>query len=203
MRVGIIPALAGNTGTRAESADRRGDHPRSRGEYVFNVTASEFSMGSSPLSRGIPRSQGRHAAGGGIIPALAGNTSGGISGYYIGEDHPRSRGEYGASEGFDTIEDGSSPLSRGILIQPVGPCRRVGIIPALAGNTPHRRRSQGCQRDHPRSRGEYPLGARRMHYRVGSSPLSRGIRPGQPRRLRRFGIIPALAGNTTWKTASE
>ena len=50
--------------------------------------------------------------------------------------------------------------------------------------------------DHPRSRGEYPLGILAAVTDYGSSPLSRGIRDptvlaGPSRR-----IIPALAGNT-------
>ena len=52
--------------------------------------------------------------------------------------------------------------------------------------------------DHPRSRGEYFAVGWLLVAAGGSSPLSRGIRPPPAVRTRRRGIIPALAGNTTW-----
>ena len=70
----IIPALAGNTLSLSGGIRLRGDHPRSRGEYVTLPCAGLWHGGSSPLSRGI------HEGGNGqnviprIIPALAGNT---------------------------------------------------------------------------------------------------------------------------------
>ena len=53
----------------------------------------------------------------------------------------------------------------------------LGIIPALAGNTPGRLHERPARWDHPRSRGEYPSPAATAHTASGSSPLSRGI-PG-------------------------
>ena len=52
-RVGIIPALAGNTGFGGVFPNRRGDHPRSRGEYAGRWIRLRRETGSSPLSRGI------------------------------------------------------------------------------------------------------------------------------------------------------
>ena len=52
------------------------------------------------------------------------------------------------------------------------------------------------QRDHPRSRGEYPLGEGMGVAHMGSSPLSRGILQCRTVLLLRTWIIPALAGNT-------
>ena len=73
-QVGIIPALAGNTGIVYKIAGSDKDHPRSRGEY-YNQRVEEFSTkGSSPLSRGIRDTYDYHAVRLGIIPALAGNT---------------------------------------------------------------------------------------------------------------------------------
>ena len=91
---------------------------------------------------------------------------------------------------------GSSPLSRGIrwtcqLLSCVN-----GIIPALAGNTGVSHVSQGVERDHPRSRGEYTAGVSSHTISAGSSPLSRGIRSGLCNPPHHGGIIPALAGNT-------
>ena len=51
--------------------------------------------------------------------------------------------------------------------------------------------------DHPRSRGEYSAAVRNGFVQLGSSPLSRGIRSVAITVAKVFGIIPALAGNTS------
>ena len=78
-----------------------------------------------------------------IIPALAGNTI--VDTYMFREigDHPRSRGEYYIPDEASAFNNGSSPLSRGILARRPGTLVRVRIIPALAGNTS---RKHGRQR---------------------------------------------------------
>ena len=73
-------------------------------------------MGSSPLSRGILDEKNKTPFEVGIIPALAGNTNCVLESYYGPTDHPRSRGEYFREIGLETAELGSSPLSRGILV---------------------------------------------------------------------------------------
>ena len=151
------------------------DHPRSRGEYLDVDTASANSTGSSPLSRGIRAQAGQIPLRRGIIPALAGNTSNASSPTLMRGDHPRSRGEYAERPRRGVRRDGSSPLSRGIPQTPRWPSRRLGIIPALAGNTCG---GSGCGKkpgDHPRSRGEYAETVLIVTHSKGSSPLSRGI----------------------------
>ena len=111
-------------------------------------------------------------------------------------DHPRSRGEYTGPGGVVSGEEGSSPLSRGIPLYPNPGTPTRGIIPALAGNTLRRPFGLHLFQDHPRSRGEYMPVSEEYGLGLGSSPLSRGIRPccqicGNGGR-----IIPALAGNT-------
>ena len=98
-----------------------------------------------------------------------------------------------------SLASGSSPLSRGILHLPFQLKRFVRIIPALAGNTPIREPVQRPAQDHPRSRGEYLRVASVDVTRYGSSPLSRGIRPGELDIVVFTGIIPALAGNTPFR----
>ena len=112
--IGIIPALAGNTISSHLVRDRRGDHPRSRGEYDWVAVALRREHGSSPLSRGILRHWHDTPVVQGIIPALAGNTRGRRRARKPGRDHPRSRGEYGRSDPHPQGLLGSSPLSRGI-----------------------------------------------------------------------------------------
>ena len=111
-------------------------------------------------------------------------------------DHPRSRGEYPHRPVQRLHRSGSSPLSRGIRARH-GPGGRVlGIIPALAGNTPSRPPPRVAPGDHPRSRGEYRDAHTFWSNAAGSSPLSRGIPAGVTASIRFPRIIPALAGNT-------
>ena len=91
---------------------------------------------------------------------------------------------------------GSSPLSRGILIDEVRFPVVAGIIPALAGNTCAEADNALLSWDHPRSRGEYFLKPLLKVLHVGSSPLSRGILTVKGKNIDWPGIIPALAGNT-------
>ena len=173
--VGIIPALAGNTRPCRRCGWRWRDHPRSRGEYRVRPSGSSMKSGSSPLSRGIPDPDVEDSRGGGIIPALAGNTSfpGLIS--RNTRDHPRSRGEYTQQRPPARHHAGSSPLSRGILLGLVAGLVILGIIPALAGNTCSAPGVETGTWDHPRSRGEYDGREAAVSRWSGSSPLSRGI----------------------------
>ena len=181
----------------------RTDHPRSRGEYCQIVPLTRGGPGSSPLSRGIHRTAQHPRGTMGIIPALAGNTDFPLTIESQEEDHPRSRGEYKVKRINDFAHEGSSPLSRGILAAGLRVVRPVGIIPALAGNTDKKPRPGGTWRDHPRSRGEYwPVTGAAMDPK-GSSPLSRGIPPEEPKARHSLGIIPALAGNTWFRGTQE
>ena len=172
------------------------DHPRSRGEYDGAFPGVPEGGGSSPLSRGILAGGGPGIPRRRIIPALAGNTSLPRTCHPRMRDHPRSRGEYTGSTGVAWLEEGSSPLSRGIREDELYEGHGGRIIPALAGNTRTGPTADPLTRDHPRSRGEYLDRVGSEADETGSSPLSRGIRHGRwpPQLYRR--IIPALAGNT-------
>ena len=172
------------------------DHPRSRGEYVVVGLAGVVATGSSPLSRGIRcctvplRTKPR------IIPALAGNKTQSAAPTSATRDHPRSLGEYRGNVQSSVLARGSSPLSRGILWWRRGRRWTIRIIPALAGNTRWSRPIYGPRKDHPRSRGEYPVLDLQRPCGAGSSPLSRG-RLGCSRNMKiETGNIPDLAGNT-------
>ena len=173
---GIIPALAGNTRQLVPAPGWLADHPRSRGEYGPAPPSVTTTPGSSPLSRGIPAGTTEAEIADRIIPALAGNTAHGPLDLRPHRDHPRSRGEYLPPALSWAPPMGSSPLSRGILNLIANSGNRVGIIPALAGNT---------------------IGILRLTCRYpGSSPLSRGILTDSDCQLTVPRIIPALAGNT-------
>ena len=131
------------------------DHPRSRGEYSPHPRRVVQVWGSSPLSRGIQISWTIDMDAAGIIPALAGNTCMLRPWVATRRDHPRSRGEYQCSLYMRSGDMGSSPLSRGILSVNSVHLGGLGIIPALAGNTPAISLFSRPSQDHPRSRGEY------------------------------------------------
>ena len=72
--VGITPAHAGNTIGSYLSQYLAKDHPRTRGEYIFDEDALSLLPGSPPHTRGIreiPIANGSYT---GITPAHAGNT---------------------------------------------------------------------------------------------------------------------------------
>ena len=195
--MGIIPALAGNTQESEVDGLCLRDHPRSRGEYFTYPRKASIPAGSSPLSRGILAQDALLGVKIGIIPALAGNTFSCCQTFQLVRDHPRSRGEYLVRCLHTGSDNGSSPLSRGILSLRRETCQRIRIIPALAGNTEVLQAHLTWSWDHPRSRGEYFMVPPSLVISLGSSPLSRGIRGGVPGPEPGLRIIPALAGNTS------
>ena len=109
------------------------------------------SRGSSPLTRGAPTTCKRAMR---LIPAHAGSTLNGLHTAELHRAHPRSRGEHSTGRSYPTSATGSSPLTRGALVDSGGGQRFAGA--------------------HPRSRGEHdPQVAEAVHGR-GSSPLTRG-----------------------------
>ena len=192
----IIPARAGFTAERQGCGRRLRDHPRSRGVYNVPAPPTGWDAGSSPLARGLPSLPGLLSRAGGIIPARAGFTAdagarGGLTG-----DHPRSRGVYLPAWAAEALAEGSSPLARGLPMEPIITPAVTGIIPARAGFTiPRRAESPGTQ-DHPRSRGVYGYQIGSLGMSRGSSPLARGLRLGRPPGQHCPRIIPARAGFT-------
>ena len=92
--LGITPACAGNTVVKQVADNMFEDHPRLRGEYMFQNSAYGNKWGSPPLARGILDTMGDIEFPIGITPACAGNTDA-INGCdYVVGDHPRLRGEY-------------------------------------------------------------------------------------------------------------
>ena len=193
---GIIPAYAGSTTWPSSSTTREPDHPRIRGEHMTSSGVIASSPGSSPHTRGAlgpaPRALQRER----IIPAYAGSTRPG-SGRTVGPwDHPRIRGEHRGGHVGGPGGGGSSPHTRGAPpASGPGPAA-VRIIPAYAGSTRRRAGSGPWGADHPRIRGEHASLAQCAMSASGSSPHTRGARPGLGGPGRRRGIIPAYAGST-------
>ena len=196
LEVRIIPACAGFTPPPARRRAECWDHPRLRGVYGGYGSVVRDCQGSSPLARGLLRPVPVGGRAGGIIPACAGFTPG--RGWRRGApgDHPRLRGVYSARWICASRIAGSSPLARGLRLDPDQPVHEGGIIPACAGFTRRHRPSRRRCPDHPRLRGVYRGARPYLPVIEGSSPLARGLRGGGPERRPASGIIPACAGFT-------
>ena len=195
-RIGIIPALAGNTPPANSKHRRSRDHPRACGEHWLPCQFVAPSVGSSPRLRGTHELEWGVGIDGGIIPALAGNTDPLHTGYGDCRDHPRACGEHRRCRCRSWPCPGSSPRLRGTLAaRPSMPIAN-GIIPALAGNTPCGTRAWRRAWDHPRACGEHGDSQTSQSGFLGSSPRLRGTLDGVGVATGLLGIIPALAGNT-------
>ena len=73
---GLIPAHAGKTAPPSATRPRAEAHPRSRGENIIGVVSARRPAGSSPLTRGKPKTGATLDGIGGLIPAHAGKTAG-------------------------------------------------------------------------------------------------------------------------------
>ena len=173
---GLIPAHAGKTPRSAREHPPPGAHPRSRGENPSMMAFTVGAAGSSPLTRGKQESRTRGEVLLGLIPAHAGKTPPCDPCRRPYGAHPRSRGENISRATRSRSMGGSSPLTRGKLLQHERQQGRDRLIPAHAGKTA---RTGGCAAAsgaHPRSRGE----------NSGRRTWTRAPR----------GLIPAHAGKT-------
>ena len=155
--LGIIPAYAGNTTSRATCRRSARDHPRVCGEHPDNALLSESMSGSSPRMRGTLCRHRNACFLIGIIPAYAGNTlqrHGMLAAY---RDHPRVCGEHTLPETLGRSRTGSSPRMRGTRIESLAGRFGRGIIPAYAGNTALSILRLRAPWDHPRVCGEHRL----------------------------------------------
>ena len=173
-RRGIIPALAGNTLCLRPPNPCRWDHPRACGEHVLEKLNDMATVGSSPRLRGTHWAQSPLNSYIGIIPALAGNTIGRSRTHRHGWDHPRACGEHLYVAVLLVAIVGSSPRLRGTPVQHCTGCRRIGIIPALAGNTNSTAPFPRTPWDHPRACGEHSMRGMIGVRWWGSSPRLRG-----------------------------
>ena len=134
-RFRIIPARAGFTVMSPGSIRQASDHPRSRGVYLSLSTLRTLTCGSSPLARGLQRSEEEIECRHRIIPARAGFTRALFLMGMVRWDHPRSRGVYANVDVTSLSAAGSSPLARGLRLRSLRRSISIGIIPARAGFT--------------------------------------------------------------------
>ena len=152
--------------------------------------------GSSPLTRGKPRTDGHGHRRRGLIPAHAGKTHAEMSSNHPFTAHPRSRGENLCPVPPALLTWGSSPLTRGKPVELDTRPGLGGLIPAHAGKTRAGSRSRSYSWAHPRSRGENSPDRSQRRVYLGSSPLTRGKRTLGGATLPRARLIPAHAGKT-------
>ena len=202
-RAGIIPAYAGSTGHRARAPCTGGDHPRIRGEHHYSIENIDIVPGSSPHTRGALTIGIDELEALGIIPAYAGSTRRQVVARDVLRDHPRIRGEHACLRQSVMGRPGSSPHTRGAREHDRGAAPGVGIIPAYAGSTPVAFNGQDRRRDHPRIRGEHRTTFTVSTKPMGSSPHTRGALSTHIRARPARGIIPAYAGSTALKSATE
>ena len=109
-----------------------------------------------------------------LIPAHAGKTPPTRRQTESARAHPRSRRENDEKWAASDAIQGSSPLTRGKLVDGVDRDRAAGLIPAHAGKTEEALRVLKPGGAHPRSRGENKERHGEVIAAQGSSPLTRG-----------------------------
>ena len=193
---GLIPAHAGKTNSAGLYPISLPAHPSSRGENSYEASVTFPRPGSSPLTRGKPRSTLSASRAQRLIPAHSGKTRWSAPKHPPNSAHPRSRGENSILLLRRALRAGSSPLTRGKLqyYAEFNGARR--LIPAHAGKTGRHGPDRQYPWAHPRSRGENGGPARRAFPSGGSSPLTRGKPAQGGRRPEQVRLIPAHAGKT-------
>ena len=112
---GLIPAHAGKTNSAGLYPISLPAHPSSRGENSYEASVTFPRPGSSPLTRGKPRSTLSASRAQRLIPAHSGKTTLDVVSLTRPAAHPRSLGENTMVRTEASAEFGSSPLTRGKL----------------------------------------------------------------------------------------
>ena len=133
----IIPAYAGSTPTTSSRCPPNTDHPRIRGEHATGVGLVDRCAGSSPHTRGALDEIIVDPDVIGIIPAYAGSTPCTRRPSESLPDHPRIRGEHVRDVPPTNAVTGSSPHTRGALLEiPAIPRIAAVIIPVFLYPSP-------------------------------------------------------------------
>ncbi len=194
VRIGAIPASAGErTSWRRRPPQARG-YPRERGGTWCKRTRGRNCWGLSPRARGNGRHGRRPGTETGAIPASAGERPGRNARSAFWRGYPRERGgtlmiliEVPSSEGL-------SPRARGngagvSSVDPGG-----GAIPASAGERLTSTASAGALRGYPRERGGTTYCSAILPSPSGLSPRARGNAELIAFCVERSGAIPSSAG---------
>ena len=171
-------------------------YPRMRGGNTIREAVGTLAKGLSPHARGkhAPLRCARTIQG--PIPACAGETHGRRGGFRGGGAYPRMRGGNLWVKLRCNDVQGLSPHARGKRQRRVGLRRRLGPIPACAGETAECAATRGHRWAYPRMRGGNPYSARLRATKAGLSPHARGKLTSMHPPCTVFGPIPACAGET-------
>ncbi len=196
-RFGSIPAHAGEPWGAARPTGRGRVHPRPRGGARWARSPKSSGPGPSPPTRGsLPRGVVLpHLVG--SIPAHAGEPRPRRLRRVRARVHPRPRGGAVSDACPHTIGEGPSPPTRGSPLPRRAAARKVGSIPAHAGEPSRCATGTPRGRVHPRPRGGAAKGDAKVEALNGPSPPTRGSRHHPPAVCRPGGSIPAHAGEPT------
>ena len=198
----FIPAYAGNAPSRSSRNRARPVHPRIRGERAKGRFPSATRTGSSPHTRGTRGLGAGSRIGRRFIPAYAGNASGLSLTRGIQSVHPRIRGERLDLHQKRHCTSGSSPHTRGTLLDGGGVCHEDRFIPAYAGNASQSVFTSKPSVVHPRIRGERSWLLHSVLLFVGSSPHTRGTPGGLAAAIGATTVHPRIRGERG-KSASD
>ena len=172
------------------------DHPRLRGEKVFDDCPHLFLRGSPPLTRGKANCRVVEAVPQRITPAYAGKSCTSQRLPNRGRDHPRLRGEKRSAGKVLLVRGGSPPLTQGKEPPKTDIKFTIGITPAYAGKSLVEAMKAGNLKDHPRLRGEKKARHSPIRTLQGSPPLTRGKDFDSDFQSLPYGITPAYAGKS-------
>ena len=196
VRVGSIPANAGETRTFDAPCPPTRVYPRERGGDAQRRRRVFVVAGLSPRTRGRPGQDRRERGRFGSIPANAGETRYGRVAVNLPRVYPRERGGDIAVSPLAPTVQGLSPRTRGRLARATEGDVAERSIPANAGETGRASRRATATRVYPRERGGDALMVGIASRLAGLSPRTRGRPRRTARRCPTAGSIPANAGET-------
>ena len=169
-----IPACAGTTPTVSCTSTISREHPRMRGDHLFQARQAATDVGTSPHARGPRVAVIITACVDGNIPACAGTTATFGFPSSTPREHPRMRGDHYEMKRSAGESMGTSPHARGPRIQVLDVVPAAGNIPACAGTTVRVVAHLVGRREHPRMRGDHASHSYSFGGDWGTSPHARG-----------------------------
>ena len=191
---GSIPACAGEPSSASTARDGAGVYPRVCGGTASAAPRVPRGSGLSPRVRGNPAQGGGAGGAHGSIPACAGEPTTTSRRSCSHEVYPRVCGGTVAASPMTGVDVGLSPRVRGNRERGHDRARRVGSIPACAGEPARRPRPGSARGVYPRVCGGTRLPPQVRTISPGLSPRVRGNRDELGEGAVRAGSIPACAG---------
>ena len=191
---GSIPAHAGEPRNRVLSRDQILVYPRACGGTLVVVDCRLCGRGLSPRMRGNLLVGVLVTAGGGSIPAHAGEPDLVNAAVNLELVYPRACGGTGQTRNGEHLDQGLSPRMRGNRTRRPCPGWRHGSIPAHAGEPDGNFGTSASLTVYPRACGGTISAYTGRGTYSGLSPRMRGNHKHLEPLVYRFGSIPAHAG---------